>query len=318
MAQVAVYVCSPRWPMLATAVTAGTLNDYRRGLRHFLEFLHRCCPSVSLSAEVVVFPSITAFDEALAAFVQHVVASRRSLSHARLAFYGVHLFNPGLARGLPQAYGLVRRLDVLQPPRSPPPFSWPLLNLVAAHLAVTHRPRMAVALLLGFDCYLRVGELVGLSSVDVVLGVRRDAAPTLLLRRTKTGRGRLQHVVVSRPAVGGLLRATVSVTPPGQPLFPFSAAQLRAAIAEVSSLWALCDFKCHSLRHGGATSDFATRSFEWILERGRWRSPNSARRYLQCALAQMHAVGAYYHQTQLGEQLAPLLPSALLRLLASQ
>ena len=52
---------------------------------------------------------------------------------------------------------------------------------------------------MAFDAYLRVSELVGLRVCDIVVPVLGgDQRPSLLLPRTKTGRGRLQAVVVNR------------------------------------------------------------------------------------------------------------------------
>ena len=71
---------------------------------------------------------------------------RDSLPHARLALRGAH-----------------RRLPAV----SYPPIAWPVLVAVAAHVANHASRAMAIALLVAWDGFLRVGELLQLTPADI-------------------------------------------------------------------------------------------------------------------------------------------------------
>lgn len=274
------------------------------------------------------FPSVGVLDASFAAFLEYAVSSRISLSAARTAFSALRTFNPVLDRSLPVSHDCVTRLERLRPSVSPPPLTWPLVVLYAWRLAPLDA-RLSVALLVAFDAYLRVSELLGLRVCDVVVpapGV--DRRPTLLLPRTKTGKGRLQAVVVNRPEVGRLLlqvRAAAVAAAPAEgggstaKLFPFGADVVRARMALVENEFRLAHFTPHSFRHGGATADLqAGVPLDQVVLRGRWASLKSARRYLQTALAHSLAVGVLEPQHAWGRAIAPLLYDYLARLHAAQ
>lgn len=146
-------------------------------------------------------------------------------------------------------------------------------------------PRHALALLLAFDCYFRVSELLALRPCDVAL---LSGSLAFRLRATKTGLN--QSVIVRRVEVFNLCLSYLlpSDRSSQAPLFPFSASAFRSLFQSGLRHFGLNGrgFVLHSLRHGGATSDYAEgRSMEWILERGRWASVRSARRYIQTGRA---------------------------------
>ena len=152
----------------------------------------------------------------------------------------------------------------------------------------------AVALLVGFDCCLRISEVSGLRADDVKdQRTHPDAAfrgVVLFLRATKTGLR--QSVSVSDPAVATLLvcwrDARVQVAGADATLFP-PAATLRTNLH--TALTALLgayrgalglEFVWHSLRHGGASRTFMLGAeVKDIMLRGRWVCLESTRRYLQ-------------------------------------
>jgi integrase len=155
--------------------------------------------------------------------------------------------------------------------------------------------RHAIATLLAFDCFLRVGELVNLRRADVA--TTNDArmgsdfnGTALRLRQTKTGPN--QWVRVDNKDIEQLLLLMVDTTEGAQSkLFPFSANQYRSVFKAVcASLGLSSSYVPHSLRHGGATRwHLLDKSIEDILLRGRWASTKSARRYVQAGRAMLLA-----------------------------
>jgi integrase len=145
--------------------------------------------------------------------------------------------------------------------------------------------------LLAFDCFLRVGELVGLRKKDVAdTGDRRMGSEyhgtSLRLKNTKTGPN--QWVQVNDEQVIGLLRCVVESTGrDSDRLFPFSAAKYRSVFkATCAELGLSHRYVPHSLRHGGATRwHLLGHPIEDVLLRGRWSSVKSARRYVQAGRA---------------------------------
>ena len=81
-----------------------------------------------------------------------------------------------------------------------------------------------------------------------------------------------------------LIRDLVKNTKPGQFLFPFSAATFRRRFKTACTDLRLSNlYVPHSLRHGGATRyrHVLRWTIENVMERGRWVSTKSARRYVQ-------------------------------------
>jgi integrase len=182
---------------------------------------------------------------------------------------------------------------------------------IAGRLKGRGQPLHAIGVLLSFDCYLRIGELHGLRRSDIALrGDPRvndlDNAPlaSLRLRHTKTGPN--QYVPVENPAVAALLAQVVTITAPGQLLFPAAPAAFRRAFkAACRDLGLSPLYVPHSLRHGGATRDHMRgRSIEDIMERGRWASSKSARRYVQSGRALLCATDVPPRVKQLGAMIS--------------
>jgi len=141
------------------------------------------------------------------------------------------------------------------------------------------------------------------------------------LARTKTGLN--QSVSVDRPDVAAVLRAWVRALPRSatndNPLvFAFSPDYLSRLMRAACSTLGLgaTSYVPHSLRHGGATADFLlTGSVERVQFRGRWKSLESVRTYVQTARALLAAqhVPAELNRlgTLLGSALAPVMADLL-------
>ena len=187
----------------------------------------------------------------------------------------------------------------LVPSKSYVPVTYPILVVCAVELSKRGHSAAACALLLGFDAYLRHSELSILRAEDVALpGDPRifvsAGSAVVLLRFPKAGKP--QWVTVRSPIVVAGLRALKSSRAPSVMLFGADSLRLLELFKQ-SQLWAglpSAVFVIHSLRHGGATHDFLTKTmpFEEIRLHGRWQSRKVCQRYIQAAQALVAAVSA--------------------------
>ena len=123
--------------------------------------------------------AVAAFSTWLMAYVGHEANSAEELD-AQVGWYIEHLWEEGESRSLagdcisgiqhllltkrilPGSWSLVGTWCRLEMPARAPPIAWEVV-LGMAGLAVSEGDfSMAVALLLGFHCFLRVGELLGI------------------------------------------------------------------------------------------------------------------------------------------------------------
>jgi integrase len=192
--------------------------------------------------------------------------------------------DPSLRPVLFKAQRALKAWTRLVPPVSYPPLTWELTLVLATKMAHSHWAS-GVAVLLAFVCYLRIGELVSLEVGDVAMaGDPRVSSklPRIALRLRKTKRGPNQWVVVHDARVEKLISLLLN-RPASASLFGLSASQFRRFFKVALADLGLSPFYVpHSLRHGGATHDYVLGlTLEESMERGRWVSTKSARRYVQ-------------------------------------
>jgi integrase len=186
----------------------------------------------------------------------------------------------------------------------------------------------AVATLVAFDCYLRVSELTQIHLREVVLPNdprmgRAHTAMAVCLAQTKTGRN--QSVALDRQSVRDVLCAWVAhtertATSPNPRLFCFSPDYFRRALRHACAELGLshCHYTPHSLRHGGASSDFLTHgSIERVQFRGRWKQMESLRTYVQSARAMLAAQSVPPALNELGMRLSDSLADVMALLLST-
>ena len=220
-----------------------------------------------------------------------VMKGGKCRSNAACTIAGVQMRCPQMKRRLTSATLALKGWEKLVPSVPYPPLTWDLAVCVAVHMSGnTSDSSHGLAVLLAFDCYLRVGELVGLRRCDVADtgDVRMGSAyrgMSLRLARTKTGRN--QWVTVRHPHVIFLMRRLIRRMKPSEVLFSLSAAAFRRRFKmSCADLGLSPDYVPHSLRHGGATHDHLLgRPLEEILRHGRWASVKSARHYVQSGRA---------------------------------
>ena len=194
---------------------------------------------------------------------------------------------------LPRA--CLKAWNKLVPPTPYAPMPKDLVDALAPVCALAGDVAVGLAILLSFDCLLRISEVAGLRVGDIVDhrqqadAVGRGVA--VYLRVTKTGRR--QAVQIEDPHLAALLvawQAAVARRSPLGPLFP-PVATLRLTFNR--ALDALGDdtwetrglrFVWHSLRHGGASRVYLRGGavvLPDLLVRGRWAVESSGRHYIQ-------------------------------------
>jgi integrase len=272
------------------ALAPSTLRAYNKQLSTFLSF-----SGCSLRALLRRPPQ--QIDALLARFIDMSFAQQGSYEYANQALFGLIYRCPSLRLQLGESRlrlrGWKKILQSLRQSRSHPPLTWELAALFATVMAKWGRHAEAVATLLAFDCYLRVGELTRLTYADVLQpnDPRVGSAYTgMALRLGVTKTGPNQSVTLVKPQVQSVLLHYLATYPFLQHhrIFPFTAASFRLLLRQVSEALGVghIPYVPHSLRHGGATYDYLRGlPVEQIMFRGRWVAMESARRYIQTSRA---------------------------------
>ena len=189
---------------------------------------------------------------------------------------------------LPLTRRCVRGWGKLRPPQPAAPFPRDLVWACAAFACLSGDVAAGVAMMVSYDCWLRISEISGLTAADV-RDTRAQVDPvgrgvSVFLPETKTGRR--QAVIVEDPAVAALL--LVLVRAQGQraaKLFP-APATLRSVLARCLSVLNVdahgLAFVWPSFRYGGASRAYLRGDeMSRILTRGRWAVESSGRHYIQ-------------------------------------
>jgi len=272
-------------PLLDGNISVETRRRYAAAVLDFLGFVRDHGDRVTTAPDLDYW----------LAYYAHVAytTGARSKSSVEKALYGSEHWLPEL-KPLPLARRCVTGWGKLVPPSPAAPMPRDLVHACAAAACLAGDVGAGLAMLVSFDCWLRISEVAGLTPDDVV-DTRGHVDPvgrgiSVYLNETKTGRR--QAVQIEDPAVARLVLAWATVVRRTEGararLFPAPAA-LRAALARAlavldDGMWETrgLHFVWHSLRHGGASrAHLAGRSLPAILLRGRWKAEGSGRHYIQ-------------------------------------
>lgn len=226
-------------------------------------------------------------DRCLSDYLHDLYNAGRGKGEATAAVYGVNMLVPGTKYHIPRTLQCLKGYHRLQPVRQRPPIPWTVAVVIAVYMASQLQLRTAVGVLLAFDCYLRVGELVALRREDVAigddprLGTNEWYRIHLHLRRTKTGNNK--GVELKDDGVKILLTYLYYTTRPGHTLLGISADTFRRRLRHAcEALHLSSEYTPHCLRHGGATRDYlAGMPITDVMVRGRWANTKSAQHYIQ-------------------------------------
>ena len=265
--------------LLAEAVQPRTFRTYADAVTDFKKWIGpRMLP--------VVYGSERAMSKAAETYVQHLFDTGAPKAHATAMVCGIAFFTPLFGASLKVARKQLVGWNKFEPSKQRPPMPAVVVYVIAYIWATRGHFDRAVAILLAFDAYLRVSEVVGirLQHVSLPKDEGAEVQGAFALERTKTGEN--QSVRLRKGATTTLLRQLVAqrLHEGGDKLFTFSTAQFRTWIKDECEFLGMGEagFTPHSLRHGGATSDYLRGlSVNDIQFRGRWRAFESLCRYLQ-------------------------------------
>lgn len=281
-----------------------TLKKYRASVARFMEWVDENKVATRLTTAAAVDDTVCRY----IAWLYYQTDGKKGKSIASTLLSALVAASPHLAGKLVESTKMARGWSRIKPAVAYPPLSWELCIVMAYQLKRAGKPLFALALLLGFDCFLRNGEIVNLVKSDVAdsgdprVGTSYTGV-ALRLRDTKTGKN--QWVTVMNTHVRKLLRERVkALKSPTDRLFPFSSDQLRVMFRAVCDNLGLSRaYVVHSLRHGGATKAYLDNMpIAEIKKRGRWRSDKSADHYIQSGpalLLQQSVPGKYAKLGQL-------------------
>jgi len=182
-------------------------------------------------------------------------------------------------------------------------------------MAADGRLQEAIALLLSFECLLRVEEMRRVLKKHVVLsGDRRLGArhkPGLLIPLAKGGRN--QWVEFLDPQMEPLMAMAIEGLGDNDAVFDFSTSSYRRLLRRCCDALGLREhFVPHSARHGGATKlHLEGWSVSDIMERGRWKQQKSCLIYLQAGRAMLLNADVPADVRDVGEACASDLVAAL-------
>lgn len=300
------------------ALQPSTFRAYRKNLNKLLEHTR-------LSLQQLLSHSPPRIDCLLASFIDHQYAVGGSFDYCQQALSALVFQQPSLRNTLGESRLRLRGWRNLLEAHSHPPLTWELTVLFAVTMAKWGYHAEATAALLSFDCYLRVGEMTRLQFRDVIMphDARVGSAhPSMALRLARAKTGLNQWVSLRNPAVSasflGYLRSSSFAAE--QRIFPFSPDRFRRLLHRVADSLGVghTPYVPHSLRHGGATCDFLRGdSIEQIMFRGRWKSMESARRYIQTGRAIMATVDVPAQLHKSGSIFAEALSAVIAHLLQS-
>jgi integrase len=311
--------------LLQHAVSASTMKRYGKAVDAFLLWVDDEGEDASTAEQL---------DELLLEYFHLLYEDGRGKSVASATIYGILLRLPQLKWRLHSAHQCLRAWNKLVPDKSYPPLTWELAVVIAVQMTRAGYLRHGIGVLIAFDGLLRVSELCALMTTDIAddgdTRVSTEHKGTLIrIRSSKTGKN--QWVKLVEPSVIGLLRWLLEHHRANQPkvitnrsshttkgrtkqihvtmkqqqaaikdcrLFPFETYQFRRIFKATCANLGISDrYVPHSLRHGGATRYHHVRgwSIEDVLERGRWASVKSARRYIQSGVAMLMSMAAPVH-----------------------
>ena len=233
------------------ALAPSTHAAYKRNLDKFLTFTR-----LSLYELMLLAPSV--IDQRMAEYIDDLFAHRGSYEYACQAVFGLIYRHPPIKLHLGESRMRLRGWKRLKVGKSHPPITWELTCVFAAVMAKWGRHAEAIATLVAFDCFLRVGEMTRIQYDDIAMpnDPRMGAVHAMMvirLARTKTGLN--QSVSVDSPVVRAALHGYLLAYPfvGTSFVFPFTPSSFRRTIHDVSLSLGLSriPFVPHSFRHGG-------------------------------------------------------------------
>lgn len=268
--------------LMGMALAPKTLEKYTKALQLFLDFCSTRGYMASNERDI---------DRYLCMYLQHLYDNGQPFHLAACAIFGLQHKSPWMAQHLHGSKLALKGWHRSSPSVSHPPLTWELTCLLSVWMLVHGELDASLAMLVGFDCYLRIGELFNLTVQDIAKAndPRVGAAYRgVMLRLAKTKTGNNQTVTVESKDVSYLLQQHICDRRPDDKVFPITKTRFYSIMQQACSAFGLGDhgYTPHSLRHGGATRHFLQgKPIGDIQFRGRWSEAKSVRTYIQSGRA---------------------------------
>ena len=215
------------------ALAPASLTAYHRSLTSFLTYT-RLTPQQLLSEPA------SRLDRRLAVYIQHSYDTASPFTYASHALHAVIHRRPDVKAHMFVSRQCLKGWERVKSVSSHPPLTWEITVAIACTLARSGFHGSGIAMLVAFDCYLRVGELTKFRLGDIIMpsDARMGSAHTnmaVCLAKTKTGIN--QFVSIDRPEVAEILCAWVrtlahSCREPNPFVFAFTPAHLRGLMRD--------------------------------------------------------------------------------------
>jgi integrase len=268
-------------------IQGSTYNDYFLSLNQFYEWVSRKGYGSIKGAKKL--------DKFLSKYFHYLYFKGYGVSRASSLFCSILFFYPQYRSSLPISYQAWRGWKKMEPSRHKPALSMELVVLIAAVLARDYDFRLALIVLLSFDCYLRPKEAISLQCNDLFI-IRRSVADgvsssRLAIRIKRGKRDSNATIYINNPAISDLISFFfrshhLSLASSEKFLGISYSFYLSSFNSVISSLGLSDSVRPHCMRHSGATHDFLHGvEFARIRERGRWATDKTLRSYLNISLA---------------------------------
>ena len=240
--------------------------------------------------------SLAHMDEVICEWVQEMWRTGEPLLTVGDALSALHFYQPFTRRGIPHSWKLFATWRKVEVPSRAPPLTEVLVRGMSAYELHHNRLEMATCLMLAFYALLRTGELLALTTEDVLLG--KEAA-IISLNATKTSKKYAAHdaISVTDPFVLEMLRTLLAIRKSNNlkrlGIWSSTPQHFRTRFRSLCQKFGLENhhFRPYSLRRGGATLLFqVSGSMELVLTKGRWQSSKVAKMYISDALSYLPAI----------------------------
>jgi hypothetical protein len=298
--------------LLVASLASRTYTAYRRAVKLFLHY-------TQLKADELCQLTALQLDTCMSHYVQYLFNVHSNRSYAGHTIHGIAFFFPQFpAHALHTATRCLRGWEKIAPSiqRLPMPYTlmWCITFmcititpqcLFQQHRITTYQQQqiqkctpqflfqLAISIVLSFDCYLRISEMLNLrvSDITVPRTLNTQQHPytftCIHLRKTKTRMN--QSVLIERHGLAAIIHSIIYGRHGDEYVFNTLHDQRCLYYSCFHSLLSLLplpptvSFTPHSLRHGGATHDSVHRHrpVTFIQLRGRWASQHSVLRYIQ-------------------------------------
>lgn len=300
-----------RLPAVAGVRTRRARQKARRGIKLrnagvTIKTQERYYTAVSeLTKALGAVDSMEDMDEQICDWIEYQFEKGSPLNTVADALSGIHYFLPGTKKKLPGAWKLFAIWRKMEVPSRAAPLPADLCWAMASRAVQQGDFSFSSLLVLGFDCFLRTGEMLAVRPIDLLVNHDKGIVH-LPASKGGTRHNVRESVRILDPRVLCLLAEMLEVKKSlGQmriPIWTQSGSAFRQKFQEMCKFFKVdhLNFRGYSVRRGGATAYFHQSGLmEATLLRGRWASVAVARLYLCDALAQLPSLTASPHTQRL-------------------